>query len=176
MDIRRELDLINKQFDWFHKTQGMVIVWYEFLPLTVGNSTFDDVYDEGIVGSNGRKYKQGVKLPVLRITEIEDQKRAIPDARLPIQNIEMFITSKTMRDAGISNPWEYENHLNDIFKWDGRVYTVVDYKVRGNLRGDVYHLVQGSQLYVDQEMVNDPGPYDDLDTELPWPTNLPILG
>ncbi len=176
MEIRRELDHINKQFDWFHRTQGMVILWYEFVPFGVGGSSYDDVYDEGIVGNNGRKYKNGVRLPVLRITEIEDQRRSIPDGRLPIQNIEMFIPSKSLRDAGISNPWEYETHLNDIFKWDGRYYSIVDYKVRGHLRDDVYCLVQGNQMYLDQELVNDVLPEDTESLELPWPTGLPILG
>lgn len=176
MDVRRELDLINKQFDWLYHTQGVGIVWYEFLALSNTGSTYDDVYDEGIVGSSGRKYKSGVILPVLRITEAEDQKRSIPDARLPYQNVSVFISAKAMLDSGISNPWEYETRLNDMFKWDGRYFTVVDYLIRGHLRSDVYYMVTGSQVYVDQEMVNDPGPSDTVSIDLPWPTSLPILG
>lgn len=176
MDIRRELDLINKQFDWLYRTQGLAILWYEFIPLSAGGSTFDDVYDEGVAGSSGKKYKTGVILPVLRITELEDQKRAIPEARAPYQNVDIFVPAKAMTAAGITTPWEYESRLNDMFKWDGRFYTVVDYKVRGQLRSDVYYMITGSQVYVEQEMVNDPGPSDTVSNEHPWPTGLPILG
>jgi hypothetical protein len=175
MEIRRELDLINRHFDWMHRTQGEVVVWYEFLPLG-GGSTYDDVYDEGPVGSDGRSYKTGIFIPVLRVQEREDQKRAIPDARLPFQNIMLFISAKALSSAGIENVWEYETHFNDMFKWDGRFYTVHDYMVRGRLRNEVYIMVEGLQVYVDQEMVNDPGPIELPTTELPWPSALPTLG
>jgi len=175
MELRRELDLINKHFDWMHRTQGEVVVWYEFLPLGNG-SAYDDVYDEGPVGAGGRAYKPGVLLPVLRVQEREDQKRAIPDARLPMQNVMLFVAAKAMRDAGVENVWEYETHFNDMFKWDGRFYTVHDYMVRGRLRNEVYIMIEGIQVYVDQEMVNDPGPTDLPTTDLPWPSELPTLG
>lgn len=176
MEIRRELDLINKQFNWFYHTQGMAALWYEFIPIAAGGSVYDDVYDEGIVGNNGRKYKSGVVLPVLRITESEDQKRAIPEGRLPFQTVMLFVSAQAMNNAGITTPWEYESRLNDMFKWDGRYYTVVDYKVRGQLRSDVYYMITGQQVYLDQEMVNDVTPTDTTSTELPWPAGLPILG
>ena len=178
MDVRRELGLINKQFDWFYHTQGETVVWYEFQPLgaSATGSTYDDIYDEGNLGVSGIKYKTGVALPVLRITEIEDSKRAIPDARVPFQNVNLFVPVKSFRNLGISNYWDYEKHLNDMFKWDGRFYGVHDFQVRGRLRDEVYVLVEGIQVYVEQEMVNDPGPTDNLSIELPWPTGLPILG
>jgi hypothetical protein len=175
MEIRRELDLINKQFDWFHHTQGEVAIWYEFLQLDEG-SIYDDVYDEGPSGAGGRSYKPGVTIPVLRVQETEDQKRAIPEGRMPFQNIMIFVSAKSLRDAGIENVWEYETHLNDIFKWDGRFYSVQNYMVRGRLRNEVYVMINGTQVYVDQEMVNDPGPLDTVDLEHPWPSSLPVLG
>lgn len=157
------------------RTQGEVVIWYEFL--SIGNgSVYDDTYDEGPRGGGGRSYKPGVLLPVLRIQEREDQKRAIPDARISFQNITMFISAKALRDAGVENVWEYETHLNDMFKWDGRFYTIHDYMVRGHLRGEVYIMIEGLQVYVDQEMVNDPGPTDIPLVELPWPSTLPSLG
>lgn len=175
MDIRRELDHINKEFHWLYKNQGETVIWYEFIGLDEG-STFDDVYDEGIRNAGGRAYKQGLLLPVLRVVEREDQKRAIADARLPFQNISLFISAKMMNDAGISNAWEYETHLNDMFKWDGRYYSIVDYSVRGRLKAEVYMMVEAIQVYIDQEMINDPGPTDDFYLEMPWPTKLPTLG
>ena len=175
MDIRRELDLINKHFDWMHRTQGEVIVWYEFLNINNG-SVYDDVYDEGPRHAGGRSYKPGVLLPVLRVAEREDQKRSIADGRVLYQNISIFMSVKAMQDAGITTVWEYETHINDMFKWDGRFYTVHDYMVRGRLRNEVYVMVEGLQVYVDQEMVNDPGPIELSTAEPPWPSTLPSLG
>lgn len=176
MDIRRELDLINKHFDWMYNNQGDVVVWYEFMKFSASGSVYDDVYDEGIVGSAGRKFKPGKTLPVLRVQENEDSKRAIADGRLPYQTIMIFISAKAFNNAGIENPWEYETRINDMFLWDGRYYTVTDYKLRGRLRNDVYMMVEGLQVYVDQEMVNDPVFSDTTSLEMPWPASLPILG
>lgn len=50
MDVRRELDLINKHFRRHHTSVGETVVWYEFAPLGSAsvNSIYDDVYDEGV--------------------------------------------------------------------------------------------------------------------------------
>ena len=39
MDIRRELDLINKHFRKHHDTAGETVVWYEFSPFTGASAT-----------------------------------------------------------------------------------------------------------------------------------------
>ena len=179
MDIRRELDLINKHFRVHHQTAGESVVWYEFIPLgteSAISSVYDDVYDEGRPLESGRKYKPGVVIPTLLIAENEDQKRSIPEGRQVVQTMNLFIGLKDMRDAGISNAHEYSEHLNDIYLYDGRYYTVFDYKVRGRLRDDVFVLVQGLEIKVDQEFVNDPGPGVMTIDNPPWPATLPILG
>ena len=176
MEVRRELDNINKHFNWLYHAQGRAILWYEFIPVAAGGSSYDDIYDEGNVGVGGIKYKSGVLIPALRVTEVEDTKRAIPEGRLPFQNVMLFISAEAMNNSGVSSPWEYESRLYDMFKWDGRFYTVVDYKVRGHLMGNVYYMVTGQQVYTDQEMVNDPVLTDTTSIEMPWPANLPILG
>lgn len=176
MDLRRELDHINKHFDWMQHNQGEVVVWYEFIKFSNSGSVYDDIYDEGIVGAGGRKFKSGKAVPILRVQEREDQKRAIPEGRQPFQNLLLFVSAKAFRDAGIETAWEYETHMNDMFMWDGRYYGVHDYMVRGRLRSEVYFLIEGIQVYVNQEMVNDPSFVDTTSLELPWPTSLPILG
>lgn len=178
MDIRRERDLIQKHFRRHHTVAGETVVWYEFLPLGSAsvNSVYDDVYDESPYGNGGRQYKPGVVLPVLLASENEDQKRAIPEARQPVQTMNVFISIEDMRSAGISMPWEYRNHLNDVFVYDGRYYSVYDYRVRGRLRDDVFVLVAGQEVFVDQEFVNDVGPESLGVQNLPWPASLPSLG
>lgn len=177
MDVRRELDLINKHFRRHHKHANESVVWYEFEPLGAAsvNSIYDDIYDEGTPGSGGRSYKPGVLLPILLGAENEDQRRAIPEARQVVQTMDIFIPIRDMRDAGISNPFEYRHHLNDLFLYDGRYYSVFDYRVRGRLKDDVFVLVTGQELYIDQEFINDPGPEPLRIDNFPWPAQLPLI-
>lgn len=179
MDIRRELDIINKHFRVHHKAAGETIVWYEFIPLggaSASYSTYDNVYDEGPIAGGGRKYQPGVALPVLLASENEDQKRAIPEARQVVQTMNLFISIRDMREAGISDPYEYRGHLNDIFLYDGRYYSVYNYRVRGRLRDDVFVLVDGIEMYISQEMPNDTGPEPLTINNFPWPAQLPSIG
>lgn len=178
MDVRRELNLINGHFRRHHNVANEFVVWYEFIPLgtnTTQSSVYDDVYDEGVRQTGGRKYTSGVPVPVLLISETEDARRAIPDGRQPVQTIEFKSAVKDFRDAGITAVWEYQNHLNDIFLYDGRFYGVSDYRVRGRLKSEVLLIVQGFELYIDQEFVNDDPP-DLVTNNFPWPTRLPIIG
>lgn len=178
MDVRRELNHLNKEFRRYHNVADEFVVWYEIEPLGTNvptNSVYDDVYDEGIKGPGGRKYKEGVVLPVLIVSEAEDSRRSIPDGRQPVQTIEFKAAIKDFRDAGVSEVWEYQKHLNDIFLYDGRIYGISDYRVRGRLKNEVLIIVQGFEIYVDQEFVNDEPPALGNDY-YPWPTILPIIG
>jgi len=178
MDVRRELDLINKHFRKHHEVANESVIWYEFIPLgsSSAGSLYDDVYDEGVKGSGGRNYGLGIVLPVLLVSESEDQRRSIPEGRQVVQTIDMFIPIKDMREAGITAPWEYRGHLNDMFVYDGRYYQVFDYKVRGRLKDDVFVLIQGIETYINQEFTNDPGLPALVTTNYPWPAQLPSLG
>lgn len=179
MDVRTELSLINKHFKRHHNVAQLSIVWYEFLPLgstLATESVYDDIYDEGIRGTGGKKYKDGVVLPVLLATEAEDERRAIADGRKPTQTVNLFASMKDMRDVGITDPWEYQERLNDMFVYDGRYYSIFSYKVRGSIKDEVFALITGYEVYVDEELVNDPGPETLGLSTLPWPSSLPNLG
>lgn len=178
MDIRRELSHIRKHYRKYHDTAGESVVWFEFVPLGVSISTasaYDDVYDEGVPGTGGRRYSNGVTIPVLMITEAEDQKRSIPEGRQPVQLTNFVASIEDFRDAGVSNPFEYQKHLNDIFLYDGRYFSVVSYRVRGRVRDDVIVVVEGIEIYINQEMPFDPGPAPLGNINLPWPSTLPQL-
>ena len=81
MDVRRELDLINRHFRRHREVASEAVVWYEFLPLgsSSAGSIYDDVYDEGVQGAGGKSYGPGVTLPVLLVSETEDQRRLLVD-------------------------------------------------------------------------------------------------
>jgi hypothetical protein len=176
MEMRRELAHIRRNYRKYHRTAGESIVWFEFNKLgtnTTTQSVYDDVYDEGVPGAGGKKYKNGVIIPVLMITEAEDQKRAIPEGRQPVQLTNFVASIEDFRDAGVTTPYEYRGHLNDMFLYDGRYFSVVSYRVRGRASDDVLVVVEGIEIFINQEMPFDPGPQSYGVQNLPWPATLP---
>lgn len=175
MDGRRELAHIRKNYRQYQRHVGETISWFSFIPFSNVGSTYDDVYDEGVGGSGGKKYRDNISIPVLMITETEDTKRAIPEGRQPVQVVNVVMSIADMRDAGVPEPYEYQRHLNDMFMYDARYYSVTMYRVRGRVKDDVLVVVEGIEVYVDDEMPNDPGPAALTVTDFPWPSALPSL-
>ncbi len=175
----RELSEIRKHYRRYRDSSGEFITWYQFVnfgdnPAT--NSVYDDVYDEAPLGTGGKKYETGVIVPVLMITESEDLKRAIPEGRQPVQLTNFVASVEDFSKSGVRSPWEYQKHLNDLFMYDGRYFSVVTYRVRGRVRDDVMVVVEGIEVYIDQEMVNDIGAPSGFATNNdPWPAELPSL-
>lgn len=176
MDLRIEANHIRKHYRQYQAYAGETIVWFEHLPngqSASSNSVLDDVYDEGVAGVGGKSFKPGVVVPVLMITESEDTKRAIPEGRQPVEIVNLVASIQDFRDAGVSNPYEYRPHLNDMFLYDGRYMSVMSYRIRGRLRDDILVVVEGLEVYINQEMPFDPGPEAYTVTNYPWPTTLP---
>lgn len=172
--VNTELSLINKHVRFHNSIAGETIIWYELLAFgTIGGSTYDDVYDEGDFGTNGRKYATGVPVPVIYVEEIEDEARAIEDGRQPTQKLSLTILFQDMEDAGIKFPEEYRPHLNDMFRYDGRYYNVYRYKARGRLRNEVIIAVEGVETFLEQEQVMDTPPTYAPSSSLPWPATFP---
>ncbi len=176
MDPRIELSLINKHIRQHNRDVGEAVMWFEFLPLGIDpddGSTFDDVYDEGNPGDGGRRYARGVLVPTIYVEEVEDLFTAQDDARQPTQNIRVTILYLDMERAGVTNPDEFNKHLNDMFFYDNRYYKVNDYHVRGRLPTEVVIGIQGYEVFVDQEFPFDPGPGALVIQDLPWPSTFP---
>lgn len=176
MDLRVEANQIRKQYRWYHRSIGESITWFEYLPnayAASAGSLYDDVYDEGARGAGGKSYGNGKTIPVLLITESEDTKRAIPEGRQPVEIVNLVASIQDFRDAGISSPYEYRQHLNDMFLYDGRYFSVMAYRVRGRLRDDMLVVVEGLEIYINQEMPFDPGPAAYTVNNYPWPATLP---
>lgn len=175
----RELSEIRKHYRRYRDTSGEFVMWYQFKPFGTDpttSSVYDDVYDEAPYSTGGKKYEPGILVPVLMITESEDLKRAIPEGRQPVQLTNFVASIDDFRAAGVSSPWEYQRHLNDMFMYDGRYFSVATYRVRGRVRDDVMVVVEGIEIYIDQEMVNDiPAPGGFSTNNDPWPASLPIL-
>jgi hypothetical protein len=174
MDSRTERSLINKHVRRTSRHLGHSLLWFEFLSLGEG-SEYDDIYDTGPAGPEGRSYRTGVSIPVIHFDEIEDESRAMPDGRQPVMNIVLKMLIDDMVKVGVNEPWEYEKHLNDIFYFDGRFYSVYRYRSRGALKNDVIVMVQGIEIFPDQEYVFDNSPQESVQN-LPWPDSLPRRG
>lgn len=175
----RELAEIRKHYRRYRDTSGEFVIWYSFVPLgdnAALDSVYDDVYDESPRGTGGRKYAAGIPVPVLMVTESEDMKRAIPEGRQPVQLVNLVASAEDFLKYGVESPWEYQRHLNDMFMYDGRYFSVATYRVRGRVRDDVMIVVEGIEVYVDQEMVNDEyAPAGFATNNDPWPATLPNL-
>jgi hypothetical protein len=61
-----------------------------------------------------------------------------------------------------------------MFFYDARYYGVSMYRVRGRAKDDVLVVVEGLEIYIDEEMVNDPGPEAMSTQDYPWPQKLPM--
>ena len=176
MDLRTEANNIRKQYRSYQSYAGESVIWYEHKPLAnaaSAGSYYDDVYDEGVKGTGGKSFKTGITVPVLMVTESEDTKRAIPEGRQPVEIVNLVASIADFRDAGIESVFEYRQHLNDMFLYDGRYFSVMSYRVRGRLRDDILVVVEGLEVYINQEMPFDPGPNPYTTNNYPWPTKLP---
>lgn len=178
VDVRKELSLINKHIRQHNREAGEHIVWFEYLETdgTSATTVRDDVYDMGSpLVDEGRKYAPGIVIPTIYVDEMEDQYYANQDARQPTQNIRVVILYDDAYRAGLSEPHEYQPHLNDMFYYQGRYFKIHTYNARGRLQNEVIISVNGYEVYIDQEFPYDPGPESPSISNYDWPTSLPSL-
>lgn len=174
MDPRVELSLINKHVRQHNReAMGEPVIWFEFLSLGGGGSVYDDIYDEGAPGTAGRVYAGGIVIPTVYISENEDEFVLKDEGRQVIQNIRLTLLFQDVERAGMTDPAEFQRHLNDVFFYDGRYYKVTDYVVWGRLPTEVVIGVSGFEIFPDQEFVYDIGPPPPIQSNLPWPPTFP---
>jgi hypothetical protein len=185
VDTRRELVLINKHVRQRNvEAEERYVAWYEFRPFAAApsaGSVYDDLFDEGRPGDGGISYEPPKLVPTIYAMEREDEMRAIPDARRPVQVVDLTILYKDMERSGVSNPWEYQPHLKDVFFYDDRFYRVFDYHVRGAMwgqhgrDGNSVIGVQGVEFYQDQDWPFEPDIPGKYLSDFAWPSTLPTL-
>ena len=176
-NVRREAGHIWDTYRRYHRETGEMVVWYELQPFgdtAATDSLYDDVYDEGLSATGGLRYQAGIVLPVVQIQETEDTKRAQADGRYVVQTAIGVASVKDMRDAGISDVTEYRTHLNDMFFYDGRFYSVTAYRSRGRVKDELIIGFEGIERYMDQEFAFDPGPTKITANDYAWPATLPV--
>jgi hypothetical protein len=178
MDLRREVRHVWDNYDWYQTHFGEPVLWYPFVPFGTNaetSSLLDPVYDEGIGGNGGRRWSTPLLLTSVMVTETEDQRRSIPEARNPIQLTNVIFSMRDLLVANLPEPWEYQEHLNDMFYYQDRFFSVNSYRVRGRAKiEDVIVVVEGIEVEVPEEMVNDPGPVLPPAID-PWPSSFPSI-
>jgi len=175
VDIRTEHLHINKHVRHRVDEAGEHIVWFEYVKQgEVDGTVFDDLYDQGSpLDGYGRVYAPGIPIPTIYVEEMEDALTVRQEGRVPTQNLRAVMLYDDVKKSGISQPFEYAPHLNDIFYYDGRYYKISNYEVRGRLDDDVLVTATGYEVFVDQEFGFDPGPEIPTVTDLPWPPSFP---
>ena len=174
--VRREAEHVWENYRRYHRETGEMVVWYELQPFgetAATDSLYDDVYDEGLLSTGGVRYQTGIVVPVVQIQEIEDTKRSQADGRFVVQTAFGVASVKDMREAGVSSVTEYRSHLNDMFFYDGRFYSVTAYRSRGRAKDEIIVGFEGIERYLDQEFAFDPGPTRITANDYAWPATLP---
>lgn len=148
MDLRQEIEhIFNNGYAWYEDNLGSGVVWHEF---DSTRTEYHGTYDEG-----GRVYTAGVLVPVLWVIVTEADKIGDDGGRKPTERLSAAVSMRSMDTCGISDPEDYTRHLNDIISYDGRLWGVSGYQIRGNVPGSVVIGVTATQVFADEEMVFD---------------------
>jgi hypothetical protein len=151
MDLRQEAEhIFGNGFDWYQSELGEVVFWHEFLSM---QSAYNDTYDEG-----GRRYSSGLLVPVLWVIVNEDRHRPTPEGRKPTEKLTCAVSARALQDSGISDPEDYTRRLNDLVRYDDRLWRVTDFNIRGRVPDSIIVGVTATQIFPDEEMSFDTMP------------------
>jgi len=151
MDLRQEAEhIFGNGFDWYQSELGEVVFWHEFLSM---QSAYNDTYDEG-----GRRYSAGLLVPALWVIVNEDRHRPTPEGRKPTEKLTCAISVRALQDPGISDPEDYTRRLNDLVRYDDRLWRVTDFNIRGRVPDSIIIGVTATQIFPDEEMTFDTMP------------------
>lgn len=168
MDVRTELAHIHDRgYRWYQENLGDVVIWHEY---DSENTEYDNTYDEG-----GRHYLAGRPVPVLWVTVREDRAVRAQEGRKQTEKISLAISAWDLANSGVSDPEDYVRHQNDVIRYEGRLYKIDEYRIRGaQVYDTVVFGVDGTQIYDDEEMTFDSLPADmdvPVHRSLPYPNN-----
>lgn len=152
MDTRRELQHINaKGYRWFSGKLGEGVVWHEF---DGSISQYHDTYDDG-----GRRYRRGILLLCLWVIPGETPFTPMAEGRKSFPTIRLALSLEKARTSGLSNPEDFDRHLNDCFVFEGAVWDVNSYAAKGRLdQNDIVIGVEGVKSYTEEERIFDTMP------------------
>jgi hypothetical protein len=164
-DTRTELAHIQRQLDWWQDEHGEVVAWYEFDSKA---SHYHDVFNV-----QGKVFRPPIIVPVLWVTPIEDVQETVAEGRRNVGTLQLAISMWSFRRTGVSDPYDYERHQNDLLVYQGEYYSVGEYTLLGRLwREDVILAVNGIRVYPEEELTGSEIP----DAEFVAEASRPDLG
>lgn len=144
-DPRIELAHVQRHLVSYQGDHGEVVMWYE---LDGKLSAHHDVFN-----TRGKVYRPPIAVPVLWVTPMEATQEASAEGRRNVGTLQLAISLFTFRRTGVSDPYDYERHLNDLVVYQGEYYSVGEYSLLGRLwRDDVILAVNGIRVYPEEEL------------------------
>jgi len=168
MDLRQETEhIFNNGYQWYEENLGEGVIWHEF---DSENTEYHGTYDEG-----GRAYTAGILIPALWVIVTEDSSRPTDAGRKPTEKITAAFSMRSLHLSGVSDPEDYTRRLNDLMRYDNRMWKVGGYQIRGRVPSSIIVGVTGTEIYVDEEMVFDTLPdgmtHDGSIRPIPYPND-----
>lgn len=155
VDLRRELDLINRRgYDYYQDKLGEIVVWFEY---DAKDSAYDHVYDEPSPLAP-RAWRPALLVPVLWVNEDEGSAQNSPEGRLVTHTLTFAVTARALDQVGLSDPRDQRRHLDDLILWRRTFWRVSSYKIH-RARTAMLMRVECTQVGADDDM-----PFDVLPT------------
>src|SRR5262245_42812689 len=111
---RTELAQINKHLGWWQREHGEVVLWYE---LDGKLSIYDDTFNV-----RNKVWREPVAVPVLWVISTEDTQENSPEGRRNVGTLQFNVAFWEFRRVGISDPYDWERHQNDMVVYGGDYY------------------------------------------------------
>lgn len=148
MDLRNELQHIHERgLAWYEQNLGKVVHWHEYHSEA---SQYNSTYDEG-----GRVYLAAIPITALWVIVTEAARVSDDAGRKPTERISMAFSMATLERSAMSEPQDYARHLNDLVRYDNRLWRVDTFNIRGDLTASTVVGVNGTQVFEDEEMTFD---------------------
>ena len=143
---RTELSHVRRQLGWYQQQHGEVVLWYE---LDGQASQYNDVFNV-----RNKVYREPIAVPALWVIYGEDTQESGPEGSRHVPTLQFAVAMWVFRRLGISDPYDYERHLNDLVVYYGEYFSIGEYSPQGRLwRDDVILAVNAIRVYPEEELV-----------------------
>lgn len=143
---RIELSHIRRQLGWYQHEHGETVLWYE---LDGKASRYDDTFNV-----RNKVYRPPVAVPVLWVIYNEDTQETTPEGSRHVPGLQFAVSMWQFRRLGISDPYDFERHLNDICVYYGEYFSIGEYSPQGRLwRDDVVLAVNAIRVFPEEELI-----------------------
>lgn len=142
---RVELSQVRRHLAWYQQQHGEIVLWYE---LDAEQSRYDDTFNV-----RNKVYSEPVAVPALWVIYGEDVQESGPEGGRHVPTLQFAVSMWQFRRLGISDPYDFERHLNDLVVYYGEYFSIGEYAPQGRLwRDDVILAVNAIRVYPEEEL------------------------